>query len=425
MWKRSYLAMDDHVLDLIIGDGPSARSICIDLAPSPWWRRPPARGLRPTLRDRFGIPLRLEFYTPKELQQVLTQAARKMGAELTPDGAAEIAGRARARRGSPAGFYAARRDFAGAEGAERIDRACATRGSSARLEVDEAGLDSLDRRYLRVLIENYGGGPAGVETLAYAIAEARDAVEDVIEPFLMQQGFIQRTPRGRLAAAKAYLHIGLIAAASAQGAAGVVRGGGVMASVRPSTRRFASAQDDEGYCHPLDLGHPEPGVADDRVEGRRRPPRASLMTAPTAGAFEGREHQLPVRVYYEDTDFTGVVYHGAYVRYFERGRSDFLRLAGVSHTDSDVGDDPTAFVVTRMIIDFSEPGADRRRASWSAPPTTPSRARLFISQRITRDEALIAQAEVEAVCITLAGRARKPPPGLVERLKPWFSLPTP
>ncbi|MDR3511273.1 MAG: Holliday junction DNA helicase RuvB C-terminal domain-containing protein, partial [Caulobacteraceae bacterium] len=100
------------------------------------------------------------------------------------------------------------RDFAGAEGAERIDRAAAAR-ALARLEVDEAGLDSLDRRYLRALIEHYDGGPAGVETLAYAIAEARDAVEDVIEPYLTQQGFIQRTPRGRVACAKAYLHIGL------------------------------------------------------------------------------------------------------------------------------------------------------------------------------------------------------------------------
>ena len=204
-----YPAMEDHVLDLVIGDGPSARSIRIDLAPFTLVAATTRAGMLATpLRDRFGIPLRLEFYTPKELEQVLTQAARKMGAALTADGAAEIAARA---RGTPrvAGRLLRRvRDFAGAEGSTQIDRACAAR-SLARLEVDEAGLDSLDRRYLRVLIENYAGGPAGVETLAYAIAESRDAVEDVIEPFLMQQGFIQRTPRGRLAAAKAYAHIGL------------------------------------------------------------------------------------------------------------------------------------------------------------------------------------------------------------------------
>jgi len=206
-----YPAMEDHVLDLIIGDGPSARSVRIDLAPFTLVAATTRAGMLATpLRDRFGIPLRLEFYTPKELQQVLEQAARKMGAPLTSDGAAEIAARA---RGTPrvAGRLLRRvRDFAEAEEASAIDRTEAQR-ALARLEVDEAGLDSLDRRYLRCLIEHYGGGPAGVETLAYAIAEARDAVEDVIEPFLMQQGFIQRTPRGRVAAGRAYLHLGLTA----------------------------------------------------------------------------------------------------------------------------------------------------------------------------------------------------------------------
>jgi Holliday junction DNA helicase RuvB len=204
-----YPAMEDHALDLVIGEGPSARTVRIDLAPFTLVAATTRAGLLATpLRDRFGIPLRLEFYSPAELQQVLAQAARKMGLDLGADGAGEIAARA---RGTPrvAGRLLRRvRDFAAAEGAARIDRPCAARGL-ARLEVDEAGLDGLDRRYLRALIDNYGGGPAGVETLAYAIAEARDAVEDVIEPFLMQQGFIQRTPRGRLACAKAYAHLGL------------------------------------------------------------------------------------------------------------------------------------------------------------------------------------------------------------------------
>jgi holliday junction DNA helicase RuvB len=204
-----YPAMEDHVLDLVIGEGPSARSIRIDLAPFTLVAATTRAGLLATpLRDRFGIPLRLEFYTPEELVQVLTQAARKMGLALAPDGAVEIANRA---RGTPrvAGRLLRRvRDFAAADGAAIIDRKAAAQ-ALARLEVDELGLDSLDRRYLRCLIENYGGGPAGLDTLAYAIAEARDAVEDVVEPFLMQQGFIQRTPRGRVACAKAYAHIGL------------------------------------------------------------------------------------------------------------------------------------------------------------------------------------------------------------------------
>ena len=206
-----YPAMEDHVLDLMIGEGPSARSIRIDLAPFTLVAATTRAGLLATpLRDRFGIPIRLEFYTPAELQKVLTQAAGKLGLNLHPDGAAEIAERA---RGTPrvAGRLLRRvRDFAASDGVDLIDRAAAA-SALARLDVDEMGLDALDRRYLRALIENYAGGPAGVETLAYAIAEARDAVEDVIEPFLLQQGFIQRTPRGRMACAKAYAHLGLTA----------------------------------------------------------------------------------------------------------------------------------------------------------------------------------------------------------------------
>jgi Holliday junction DNA helicase RuvB len=204
-----YPAMEDHVLDLIIGEGPSARSIRIDLAPFTLVAATTRAGLLATpLRDRFGIPLRLEFYTHDELSRVLMGAAAKLGVALTPEGAGEIAARS---RGTPrvAGRLLRRvRDFAAADGADVIGRQAAA-SALARLDVDEHGLDALDRRYLRALIENYAGGPAGVETLAYAIAEARDAVEDVIEPFLMQQGFIQRTPRGRIACAKAYSHLGL------------------------------------------------------------------------------------------------------------------------------------------------------------------------------------------------------------------------
>jgi len=206
-----YPAMEDHVLDLVIGEGPSARSIRIDLAPFTLVAATTRAGLLATpLRDRFGIPIRLEFYTHDELRQVLMAAAVKMGTALADDGAAEIATRA---RGTPrvAGRLLRRvRDFAAADGVAVIGRAAAA-SALARLDVDPQGLDALDRRYLRALIENYAGGPAGVETLAYAIAEAKDAVEDVIEPFLLQQGFLQRTPRGRMATARAYAHLGLAA----------------------------------------------------------------------------------------------------------------------------------------------------------------------------------------------------------------------
>ncbi|WP_295165812.1 Holliday junction branch migration DNA helicase RuvB [uncultured Brevundimonas sp.] len=217
-----YPAMEDHVLDLIIGEGPSARSVRIDLAPFTLVGATTRAGLLATpLRDRFGIPLRLEFYTPDELTAVVRGTARKMGAAIDEAGAREIASRA---RGTPriAGRLLRRvRDFASAEGAEMISKLVAAR-ALARLEVDEAGLDSLDRRFLKALIENYGGGPVGMDTLAAAIAEARDAVEDVIEPYLLQQGFIMRTPRGRMACAKAYAHLGL--SAPAQPAASPVPG---------------------------------------------------------------------------------------------------------------------------------------------------------------------------------------------------------
>ncbi len=204
-----YPAMEDHVLDLVIGEGPSARSVRIDLAPFTLVGATTRAGLLATpLRDRFGIPLRLEFYTPAELEHVLAHAAGRMGIALSRDGAAEIARRG---RGTPrvAGRLLRRVcDFAHADGAELVDRAVAARGL-ARLEVDELGLDSLDRRYLRALVETYGGGPVGAESLAAAMSESRDSVEDVVEPYLLQQGFVLRTPRGRVAASAAYAHLGL------------------------------------------------------------------------------------------------------------------------------------------------------------------------------------------------------------------------
>jgi acyl-CoA thioester hydrolase len=146
-----------------------------------------------------------------------------------------------------------------------------------------------------------------------------------------------------------------------------------------------------------------------------------VTDAPSAGRFEGRVHLLPVRVYYEDTDFTGLVYHGNYLRYFERGRSDFLRAAGVSHSDLLAGDSPSAFVVTRMEIDFRSPARIDDALLVNTTYDSAKGARLFVTQKITRDGALIAEAVVEAACISLGGRPRKPPPGLVERLRPWFA----
>jgi len=204
-----YPAMEDFALDIIIGEGPAARSVRIDLPPFTLVGATTRSGLitRP-LRDRFGIPLRLEFYSPAELQAIVARGARVLELALTEDGAAEIARRA---RGPPpvAGRRLRRvRDFAAVAGADPIDRAVADRALT-RLEVDPGGFDAMDRRYLAMIAENYAGGPVGVETLAAALSEQRDVLEEVIEPYLIQQGLLQRTPRGRALTAHGYGHLGL------------------------------------------------------------------------------------------------------------------------------------------------------------------------------------------------------------------------
>jgi Holliday junction DNA helicase RuvB len=204
-----YPAMEDFQLDLIIGEGPAARSVKLDLNAFTLIGATTRAGLITTpLRDRFGIPVRLNFYTEAELELIVDRGARVLGIGITPDGANEIARRA---RGTPrvAGRLLRRvRDFAQFSGLDRIDRASADRALVA-LEVDAAGLDAMDRRYLTLIAQSYGGGPVGVETLAAALSEPRDAIEDIIEPFLIQRGFVQRTPRGRLITGHAFAHLGL------------------------------------------------------------------------------------------------------------------------------------------------------------------------------------------------------------------------
>lgn len=204
-----YPAMEDFELDLIIGEGPAARSIKIDLAPFTLIGATTRAGLLATpLRDRFGIPVRLEFYDVDDLTSIVSRAAKKLGLQMTPDGAREIAGRA---RGTPrvAGRLLRRvRDLSEHMGHAVVD-ATAADAALKRLGVDDIGLDKQDMRYLHALTEMFGGGPVGADTLAAALSEARDALEDVIEPYLIQQGFLMRTPRGRVATPRAYAHLGL------------------------------------------------------------------------------------------------------------------------------------------------------------------------------------------------------------------------
>src|SRR6476646_878169 len=202
-----YPAMEDFQLDLIIGEGPAARSVKIELAKFTLVGATTRAGLLTNpLRDRFGIPVRLNFYTEEELEKIVNRGARVLRIGMTPDGANEIARRA---RGTPriAGRLLRRvRDFASAADAASIDRKIADHALSA-LEVDAAGLDAMDRRYLTTIAMNYGGGPVGVETMAAALSEPRDAIEDIIEPYLIQCGYLQRTPRGRLLTSHAFRHL--------------------------------------------------------------------------------------------------------------------------------------------------------------------------------------------------------------------------
>ena len=203
-----YPAMEDFQLDLMIGEGPAARSVRIDLPPFTLVGATTRSGLISTpLRDRFGIPLRLDFYAPEELEQIVRRNAALLACPLEPDGAREIARRA---RGTPrvAGRLLRRvRDIAAVGAWTAVDVARADAALS-RLDVDGRGLDAMDRRYLAAIADHYGGGPVGVDTLAAALSEQRDAIEDVIEPYLIQQGLLQRTPRGRVLTEAAYRHLG-------------------------------------------------------------------------------------------------------------------------------------------------------------------------------------------------------------------------
>jgi Holliday junction DNA helicase RuvB len=204
-----YPAMEDFQLDLIIGEGPAARSVKIDLAKFTLVAATTRLGLLTNpLRDRFGIPVRLNFYSVEELELIVRRGARLLGMPLSADGALEIARRSRGTPRIATRLLRRVRDFAAVAGAAQVSREVADE-ALLRLEVDAVGLDQLDRRYLSMIAENFGGGPVGIETIAAGLSEPRDAIEDIIEPYLLQQGFIQRTSRGRVLAANAWRHLGL------------------------------------------------------------------------------------------------------------------------------------------------------------------------------------------------------------------------
>jgi Holliday junction DNA helicase RuvB len=205
-----YPAIEDFQLDIIIGEGPAARSMRIDLQPFTLVGATTRSGLitRP-LRERFGIPLRLDFYTKDELRRIVSRGAALLGMPLEPDGAGEIAARARGTPRIAVRLLRRVRDFAAVAGAKKIDAKVAD-AALVRLDIDQSGLDAIDRRYLTCIAESYGGGPVGAETLAAALSEERDVIEEVIEPYLMQEGLVQRSSRGRMLTERGYRHIGLV-----------------------------------------------------------------------------------------------------------------------------------------------------------------------------------------------------------------------
>ena len=209
-----YPAMEDFELDLVIGEGPAARSVRIDLPPFTLIGATTRAGLitRP-LRERFGIPLRLHFYDAPELQEIVARASRVLGMELTAEGASEIARRSRGTPRVATRLLRRVRDFAAVANAKRIDAKIAD-AALQRLEVDVGGLDAMDRRYLGCIAKNYAGGPVGADTVAAALGEERDVVEEVIEPYLVQQGLVHRTPRGRMLTDSGFAYLGLAVARS-------------------------------------------------------------------------------------------------------------------------------------------------------------------------------------------------------------------
>ncbi len=204
-----YPAMEDHVIDIIIGKGPSARSIRLDLQPFTLVAATTRAGaLSAPLRDRFGVVLRLELYTPEELSNIVIRSARILGIEIDKEGAIEIASRSRGTPRIANRLLKRARDFSQVMGSGVITLSDAQQALS-RMEIDELGLDNIDRRVLLTMIHNYKGGPVGLETIAAAIGEEAVTIEDVYEPYLMQIGFLARTPRGRTVTDAAYIHLGL------------------------------------------------------------------------------------------------------------------------------------------------------------------------------------------------------------------------
>ena len=292
-----YPALEDFQLDIMIGEGPAARSVKLDLPPFTLVGATTRAGmLTNPLRDRFGIVARLEFYSALELQSIVSRSAGLLKIEVAADGSLEIARRSRGTPRIANRLLRRVRDYAEVRTRSGVSREVAD-AALQMLDVDALGLDLMDRKLLLAVIEKFAGGPVGVDNLSHAIGEERETIEDVIEPFLIMQGYLQRTPRGRVATVSAYRHFGL-----AQPQAG------------PNRSRARAASCGTGRANP----------------------EARMMNG----------FSWPVRVYYEDTDTGGVVYYANYLKFFERARTEWLRSSGLNQ-DRLAQEEGLIFVVRR------------------------------------------------------------------------------
>jgi Holliday junction DNA helicase RuvB len=348
-----YPALEDYQIDIMIGEGPSARSVKLDLPPFTLIGATTRAGmLTNPLRDRFGIVARLEFYTPEELALIVRRSAQLLNCAIVEDGATEIARRSRGTPRISNRLLRRVRDYAEVKADGRITRETAD-AALTMLDVDHLGLDVMDRKLLGAMLEKFGGGPVGVDNLAAAIGEARDTIEDVLEPYLIQQGYLQRTPRGRVATANIWQHFGLRS---------------------PHT--------------------PEPGSLDG-------------MTIPAG--------RIALRVYYEDTDAAGIVYYANYLRFIERGRTEFLRALG--HDQHRLMMEGVAFAVRSVAAEYLRPARLDDQLSVETTIAELGGAQVVFAQRIVRGEDLLLDAKIRVACIDPAsGRAKRIPPAIHAQL---------
>ncbi len=353
-----YPALEDFQIDIMIGEGPAARSVKLDLPPFTLVGATTRAGmLTNPLRDRFGIVSRLEFYTPEELAHIVERSARLLNVKTAREGAVEIATRSRGTPRIANRLLRRVRDYAEVKAQGAVTREIADL-ALRMLDVDVMGFDVMDRKLLLAVLEKFGGGPVGLDNLAAAIGEERDTIEDVLEPYLIQQGYLQRTPRGRMATLSAYRHFGLTVPARS----GIRRSLGCIRRLVKPARRALSA-------------HP----------GRRLPPSASRSASTIRTRTSG-----------------GVVFHGNYLNFFERARTEWLRHLGFDVREL-AARDGVLFIVRELRVNYLRPAQVDDLLTVTAEIAHLGRAQFTLAQHVWRGEDMLVQGTVNLACVTADG----------------------